>query len=246
MPRVPEGLSFFHDQFSQHPQSVAERLRQRGLAAIFRDFAEPEPVEDEEPGWLDLTPESTEAEIEAALRADFPGPPPPRGTSWLLRADRRIHSCPLVADWKRWDIFVGRDDDFRQVPAEDQARCDAARLAHPLAHKGRLKLSWCAAADSVIGLHTPDHIHAEATVDGHHVHIDRIARHRYSPGRSLTEVRIFVDGVLAGRAGSAGCSLGAGGSDLPAVARLGRSRAITVDVIHTIAFPIVEFWEVAP
>ena len=56
----------------------------------------------------------------------------------------------------------------------------------------------------------------------------------------------FVDGVLGGRAGGCGSSIGAGGHDLPAVARVGVSRAITVDTIHDIAFPIVELWEVAP
>jgi hypothetical protein len=67
------------------------------------------------------------------------------------------------------------------------------------------------------------------------------------PARRLRgEVRIFVDGVLAGRAGGCGCSLGAGGWDLPAVARVGVSRAITVDTINDIAFPIAELWEVAP
>lgn len=246
MPKVPQGLSFFHDQFSQHPDSVAERIRQRKLAAIFRQAGEDEPDDDEGPGWLDLTPNSTEARIDAAHRAAFAQPPPPRGTRWLLRADRRIHDCPLVADWKRWDIFVGRDDDFRHVAAADQARSDAARQAQPIAHNGRLKLAWCAAADSDIGLHTPDHIHAETTVDEHHVHIDRIERHRYSPGRSLTEVRIFVDGLLQGRGGFVGCSLGAGGSDLPAIARVGPSRAITVDATNGVAFPIVELWEVTP
>jgi hypothetical protein len=246
MPKVPEQISFFYDQFSQHPHSVAERIRQRKLAAIFRQAGKDEPGEDDGPGWLDLTPDSTEAEIDTAHRAAFTQPPAPRGTGWLLRADRRTHSCPVVADWKRWDIFVGRDDDFRKVPAEDEARCDAARRADPIAHNGRLKLAWCSAADSGIGMHTPDHIHAETTVDGHHVHIDRIERPRHSPGRALTEVRVFVDGALAGRAGFAGCSQGAGGSDLPAVARLGLSRAITVDVVHGIAFPVVELWEVTP
>jgi hypothetical protein len=246
MPKVPEDRSFFHDQFSQHSRSVAGRLRRRAQAAALRQLDEDEPDEDEGPDWLDLTPDSTEAQIEAACLGAFTQPPPPRGTRWLLGADRRIHSCPLVTDWKRWDIFVGRDDDFRQVPAEDQARCAAARRAHPVAHDGRLKLSWCAADDSGIGLHTPDRIHAETTIDEHSVHIDRIERHRHSPGRSLTEVRIFADGVLAGRAGRCGCSLGGGGGNLPAIARFGPSRAITVELIHDIAFPIVELWEVTP
>src|SRR5688572_22248717 len=137
MPKVPAGLSFFYDQFSQHPHSVAERLRQRRLAAIFRDFGKHEAVDDEAPGWLDLTPDSTEEEIEAALKADFPKPPPPRGTRWLLRSGRSSAACPLTVDWKIWDIGVGTERDFRWVPDDDLARCEEARGAMPLAHGGR-------------------------------------------------------------------------------------------------------------
>ena len=65
---------------------------------------------------------------------------------------------------------------------------------------------------------------------------------KFGPGRSFKEFRIFVAGRLAGRGGRCGCSPGIGGSDLTAVARLGRGQAITVDAHGE--RPVVEVWGV--
>jgi hypothetical protein len=58
------------------------------------------------------------------------------------------------------------------------------------------------------------------------------------------EFRIFVDGQVGGRGGLCGTSLGFGGRDLPAVARVGPYRATTVDEVHGVSTPVVELWEV--
>ncbi|MEP7118146.1 MAG: hypothetical protein ABI880_11225 [Acidobacteriota bacterium] len=89
---------------------------------------------------------------------------------------------------------------------------------------------------------SPHHVHAETTIGGVLVHIDMVGATKFGPGRSFKEFRIVVAGRLAGRGGSCGCSLGVGGSDLPAVARLGRGTAITVDAHGQ--RPVVEVWGV--
>ena len=70
-------------------------------------------------------------------------------------------------------------------------------------------------------------------------------------GRSITEIRIFVDGRLAGRGGKCGCALGFGKNDLPAVALLGGGQALTVDdvtdgALHAKTMPelVAELWRV--
>ena len=88
------------------------------------------------------------------------------------------------------------------------------------------------------------HIHAETTIGERQVHIDLVKIIRGGPGRSVTEVRIFVDGELAGRGGSCGCSLGGGGDDLPAVALISQSSVLSVTVIYGRGAPLAELWEV--
>jgi hypothetical protein len=90
------------------------------------------------------------------------------------------------------------------------------------------------------------HTHAEASVVGRVLHIDRVSGTRFGPGRSIVEFRLFFDGVLAGRGGSVGCSLGFGGRDLPAVALVGDRLAVTVEFVEGVAIPIVELWKVRP
>jgi hypothetical protein len=71
------------------------------------------------------------------------------------------------------------------------------------------------------------HIHTEFVEDGYLVHIDVVSFLRHGPLRGFWEVRIFIDGELAGRGGAIGyppCS----GNDLPAVARVGRGKVIAV------------------
>ena len=234
------------ERFTRHPQSIVQRIRGKALARIFRSHAKAtESGVDEEPAWLNLTGASTDDEIEAAAKQSVPEPTEPRGLRWIQRADGSDARCPLGTTWRRWDMFGPREDDFRLLSDQDRARCVAARAASPIRHAGRLKLAWRSAGPRQVRKGAPEHIHAEATVGGHHLHIDKVERHLFGPGRSLTEFRIFVDRTLAGRGGSAGCSLGFGGGDLPAVARLG-SLAVTVDAVSSIAIPIVELWKCTP
>jgi hypothetical protein len=81
-------------------------------------------------------------------------------------------------------------------------------------------------------------------INNHVVHIDMVDVRKYGPGRSVREFRIFVDGELAGRAGECGCSLGFGGGDLPAVARIDSDAVMTVDSIVGKETPVVELWKV--
>jgi hypothetical protein len=144
-------------------------------------------------------------------------------------------SCPLGSSWSEWD--------FLNVPrrAEDDqgvARNERLRGSRDLRE---LELAWEIAQDDPgrivhetggdpSGRHPySSHVHAETTIDGIQVHVDWVTATRFGPGRSLTEVRIFVDGVVAGRAWRGGCSLGFGGDSFPAVARVGRDKALVVD-----------------
>jgi hypothetical protein len=77
----------------------------------------------------------------------------------------------------------------------------------------------------------PRHHHAETSINNHVVHIDVVDVRKYGPGRSVREFRIFVDGERAGRGRNCGCSLGFGGGDLPAVARIDSDLVLTVDSI---------------
>jgi hypothetical protein len=88
------------------------------------------------------------------------------------------------------------------------------------------------------------HVHAETTIGTRSIHIDLVEIVRGGSGRAITEVRIFVDGDLAGRGGSCGCSLGGGGSDAPAVAIVGNSRVLAVTMIHGRGMPLAELWAV--
>jgi hypothetical protein len=141
---------------------------------------------------------------------------------------------------------------------------------------GELHLSWEIAFDDPSrrihdaggdssGSHpSSSHIHGETTIDGAHVHVDWTSASRTAPGRSIREVRIFINGDLVGEAFRAGCSLGGGGSDWPAVVLLGNLKAIVVDgdVEPIVAYqdtltlrlrddaavqrPVVWLWQIAP
>jgi hypothetical protein len=209
----------------------------------------PQP-DDEGSGWLDLDENSTAEEVEAAYRNTFERAAA-RPQSLALRTPAVIQTCPLDARWRRWDMFGDRADDFRLLDPDDFGRCAAARQAKPVTHIGVVRLDWEAAPDtesrgesSRHPAGAPLHFHAEAMVDGVLVHVDLVDVRKEGPGRSIREVRVFVDGTLAGRGGRCGCSLGFGGGDLPAVARIAPDRVLTVDSVGTPAILVAELWEV--
>jgi hypothetical protein len=164
-----------------------------------------------------------------------------------LRSAAIIPDCPLGSCWRDWDMFGTLDKYFRFVSDEQKAQCQEARVRAPSRHLGRIGLEWEATwIEPGVGNRKgtfDGHVHAEATIETRLVHIDIVRLTKWGPGRSILEVRIFVDGELAGRGGSAGCSLGFGGSDLPAVAILSGSTVLSVAVIHGRGTPVVELWE---
>jgi hypothetical protein len=130
--------------------------------------------------------------------------------------------CPLDRSWRRWDL-VGPAR-LNAVPADAQPAIGRSKGATPLLHLGVLDLAWEVAADDAANqpmttaesgepewrwaAGTPRHIHAETHIDGDRLHVDWVAATKYGPLRGFSEIRIFVNGQLAGRGGRAGISLG--------------------------------------
>lgn len=146
-------------------------------------------------------------------------------------------------------MFPDNEKNYRFVSEEQYARCEQARRTRPISCLGRVPLKW-ESADSkprpaVMTRLREGHIHAETTIAMRLVHIDLVEITRGGPGRSITEMRIFVDGQLAGRGGSCGCSLGGGGNDLPAVAVISESTILSVALIYGRGTPLAELWDVA-
>ena len=148
-----------------------------------------------------------------------------------------IQNCPMGRDWRNWDLST--EARFKPSNPEARAAITRARKARQGERLRQVEVVWETAPDDASyqpapeGSHflegSPSHIHTEFEIDGELVHIDRLHVNKFAPGRSYTEFRIFVNGKLAGRGGSAGTSLGGGGSDLPAVALVGKDKVLTVD-----------------
>jgi hypothetical protein len=216
------------DHIRNHPDSVARRLRARGLRAAYARLGTLSATEQR--GHVDCFDDDhwEPAEIH------------PRGEAWLHSRKGEFRPCPLGQVWFVWNML-----NFSLITDEDRRRCSAARRPCTLEHRERLKLQWRVAEDATAVRSRPEHFHAETSVDTHAVHIDCVRRRLYGPGGALNECRIFVDGRLEGRGGYVGCSLGFGGEDLPATARIGRSTLVSVDLIPDIAIPVVELWRVS-
>jgi hypothetical protein len=248
--------------FRKHPDSLAERLAREAIDDVvrrLRQLAQRPEEEDEGPDWLDLDENSNDEEIGAAYRNTFERDER-RPEPVALRTPRVIRVCPLDVRWRRWDMFGDYADDFRLIAPEDRGRCAAARSVRPVRHLGVVTLQWEVAADDARPKRSteahppagkspdgsPRHLHTETVLAGRVVHIDMVDVRKGGPGRSVREFRVFVDGTLCGRGGQCGCSLGFGGDDLPAVARVSADRALTVDSVTGRDAPIVELWEVRP
>jgi len=254
--------------FRKHRDSIAGRIAAEQLEAALEALRRAAAAEEDndEPDWLDLTLDSTDREIEAARRAtlgdnEIGGPAPTSPP----RAAAAIRACPLGREWRRWDMFDSPR--YHAVPDDARPAVDAAAHAQPVRHLGLLPLSWEIAEDDAAHVPmttaesgepewrcergSPRHLHAEADVDDRRVHVDWTYAHKHGPGRTITEIRIFVDGRLAGRGGRCGCSLGVGGDDLPAVALIGGGRALSVDDVtddssrkRFVPQLVTEIWEV--
>ena len=149
-----------------------------------------------------------------------------------------IRNCPMGSEWRNWDLSTeGR---FRPSNPEERASTEKAQKTKRGKRLKQIEVSWETAPDDVqyqpvpqdshFAKGSPCHLHTEFKVDDVLIHIDRLYANKYAPGRSYVEFRIFVNGTLAGRGGSAGSSLGgSGNSDLPAVALIGSDKIISVD-----------------
>lgn len=147
-------------------------------------------------------------------------------------------TCPLGSTWRTWDFM---NVPARRLTGDALERHLELRRMKRVRDLGELRLDWEIAADDPgrllresggdrAGHHVwSSHVHTETIIDGAKIHIDWVTVDGSGPGRSLTEVRIFVGGILAGQAFTGGCSLGFGGGDFPAVALVGVDRALVVD-----------------
>ena len=154
--------------------------------------------------------------------------------------------CPLGIAWREeWDAHITS----RWTPGSpDDIRVEQARKARVGRKMKTIKLRWQIAPDDAryqppqkgSSFHPgyPRHRHTEFKVDDTVVHIDRIQVTKGGPGRSFKDIRIFVNGVQAGRGGFCGCSLGGGGTDGPTVALVGPDKLLFVTSDHEI-----ELWE---
>jgi hypothetical protein len=213
-------------QFRDHPDSIAERVFRKFVSSLpHRDAPRTKP---QTPWWPTFTPQPPVA----------------------------IVHCPNDPYWRDWDMFR-RDYFFAMLPSGELAVCTRARNLHPRAHRCRVPLLWELGATAVppprplpasgippLVPHAERHMHAETRIDHHLVHIDVVSLTKYSPGRSVDECRVFVDGTLAGRGGKCGSSIGVGGYSLPAVALVDVGVAVTVDLITDEHGPVVELWDV--
>lgn len=245
-------------QFRQHPDSIAERLHNEAMSRIRAELATRSSHSPTGEGlnWLDVTAHNTPQEAGEFYRNTLERAQPRRAETITLCEPRVTSACPLDASWATWDMF-GSHARFNQLSSPGFEICADARRTVPILHLGLVQLQWESAHDDLPMARedsgavwrwrkgSPAHLHAEASVNGKGLHIDRVTATKYGPGRSFLEFRIFVDGQLTGRGGRCGCSLGMGGNDLPAVGRLASTLAITVDDVAEQGEPVVELWEVA-
>lgn len=212
-------------QFLDHPDFIAARVRKKYSAKAYREFS-------------GLRRRQLKAR-ERQISQWSPAHPISAGTVAALA----LAECPLDPSWRDWDAMV--PPLFSVIPDADRLTCEAARHLTPLRHLGLIRLEWLSATPPINpeSLMRSRRIHATVDIDGRMVHVDWASNsnQRGGPGRALTEFRVFVDGQLAGRGGEWGCSLGAGGRDLPLVARIGADTALTLDHMGR-GLPIVEVW----
>lgn len=133
--------------------------------------------------------------------------------------------CPIGTTWRDWDLLTLSRHTATGVA--DHGRARGRRLAG-LRHVADLTCAQLRADHMVAGRRHATHVHGDTEVDGLGVHVDWVWVRAWGPGRSLAEVRVFVDGTLAARAWRGGCSLGGGGTSFPAVAWVQPDLALVV------------------
>lgn len=137
-------------------------------------------------------------------------------------------------EWLTWGVSAvvtgGLPADLRTRIAAERTRADALRVvtrtipipwvedrslaARFIGHNRRLAGPWQRSAVMAFGASD--------------VHLESFGGRGWGPGFVFTDVRILIDGIVAGRAWKMGCSLGAGGRAGPAVAMLRDDLALRV------------------
>lgn len=116
-------------------------------------------------------------------------------------------TCPLVDDWRTWDIFHDSFWALSPENAETFRKANAATLG-PLIRE--IRATWELAVDSDPHPTPPKsfkkshHFHADFNIDDHVVHIDKVSSVFFGPLRGYTEYRIYVDGVFVRIPGESG------------------------------------------
>ena len=249
------------DPFSQHPQCWAQRLRERVVESTLAELTKlgvetSASAAEEGCLWLDITLDSTPQEIDRAIRQFTPDQDESARGGDLedVEPTGTITACPMPPDWRTWDMLGTHR--FDHVPPDVAAVVAAAKRARPVEHLAVLQPVFEVAADdgSLVPMTpeesgqpewkfkrgNPRHRHAEFVHSGSLVHVDHLSATKFGPGRSYVEIRIFIDGRLAGRGGRCGISLGGGGADYPAVALFPNGTAVTVSEIDHA--PVIELW----
>ena len=131
------------DRFREHPDSVAGRRMREALDRTLERLkqASTNSAEDDGLSWLDLTADSTDAEVDEACRNMSDREPAQTKTPLILRTPAVISACPLDPSWRLWSMHSERSqfspgnrravEDLRASAAGDSPappRRGAARL----------------------------------------------------------------------------------------------------------------------
>lgn len=125
---------------------------------------------------------------------------------------------------------------FNGMPLTDEetARCLAARkrVPHVVLETVTVPCAPVPLSDDVRPAYRlKSHNHADLQIGGHRVHLEAVYQELGGPGGINREVRIYVDGVLQGRAHNLG-RLGGSVNTFPVVARLDRELVVTVEPVR--------------
>ena len=152
---------------------------------------------------------------------------------------RRIRSCPMNSDWRRW-YPIGYRELIQLADPEAQEKAVAAHKAVRGRRLQAIRARWERAADDAFYQPDPDphtsykagspcHVHTSFRLGKQRIHIDGLMIERGGPLCAFFEYRIYIDGAAAGRGGMCAGPYGYGNHDLPAVAFLDSQRVLSVD-----------------
>jgi len=147
------------------------------------------------------------------------------------------------------DIFHDSFWELSPEHAETFRKANAATLG-PFIRE--ISAAWELAADSDPFPTPPKsfkehhHFHLDLEIDSRAVHIDKVTVLRWGPLRGYTEYRIYVDGLFAGRGGTAGGSWGSFGRDDAAKAIVNDKTMLVLDLNGNRNEPPIQVWTIIP